>query len=525
MRRSLSILGILLLLAWQAAAQVSTASIGGRVVDGRGPVEGVTVVAVHQQTNAQYYAVTGQGGWYQLLDVLPGGPYTLRISYFGYDPLTARNVYTYAGQHTVVDADLEERTCHLRIDEASTSVRVGEGLVGGYTPVAPTGYEFLSQQIYTDIPFDVRREASLSGAEPLRVIRSGGRTLRTSAYGFYGHGDEAGLTFSAPLTNDDCQLFAGLRYNGPDGLGGAGRFDARLNQAMHFDAQAGWLSASDRWASAALTARLSDGRASNRTQAGWYDDASGREWLLTDDFTLAAGRHRLLFGGQLAYGSVPLSGFELDSSFTRFDVYLQDAVRLGRRLSLLAGARFSFPFAFSPRLSLCFDVTGTGAVVLRAGTAVYGRHDEGSVWRNLIAIDTRLPLDFRLTLEASGGRSLRRLFYISTNNLIYRRYDLTARLERPFSDNLWAVASYTRSSGVVRNHFIGGFSYRASWLEDYATTLSLLYSQEKTKALEARLSQDLHITALGRIHAFQLTGYLRRAPGTTSVLVGLRYYL
>ena len=84
---------LFLLLLWlglPAAAQVTTASISGRIFDENGPIEGVTVVAIHQPTNTQYYATTGRGGWYQLLDVLPGGPYTLRVHYFSYKPLTVR---------------------------------------------------------------------------------------------------------------------------------------------------------------------------------------------------------------------------------------------------------------------------------------------------------------------------------------------------------------------------------------------------------------------------------------------------
>ena len=129
---------LFLLLLWlglPAAAQVTTASISGRIFDENGPIEGVTVVAIHQPTNTQYYATTGRGGWYQLLDVLPGGPYTLRVHYFSYKPLTVRNLFTYAGQNVVVDADLEAGTSEIRIDEAATSLRLGASLGGGAVPV------------------------------------------------------------------------------------------------------------------------------------------------------------------------------------------------------------------------------------------------------------------------------------------------------------------------------------------------------------------------------------------------------
>ena len=155
---------LFLLLLWlglPAAAQVTTASISGRIVDENGPIEGVTVVAIHQPTNTQYYATTGRGGWYQLLDVLPGGPYTLRVHYFSYKPLTVRNLFTYAGQNVVVDADLEAGTSEIRIDEAATSLRLGASLGGGAVPVSPLGFDLVSQEIDTPVPFDVRQEAPL----------------------------------------------------------------------------------------------------------------------------------------------------------------------------------------------------------------------------------------------------------------------------------------------------------------------------------------------------------------------------
>lgn len=531
----------LLLLAWQAAAQVTTASIGGRITDGKGPVEGVTVVAIHQQTNSQYYATSDRGGWYQLLDVLPGGPYTLRFHYFGYDPLTVRSVYAYTGQNTVVDADLEAGSCRVHTDEAATSLRVGKALEGGAVPVSPTAYELVSQQVYTEVPFDVRQEASLYGYSRLRSVPTGGRQLQASAYGFYGSGDIAGLSLAAPLAGEDFRLFAGLQYSRMAGLCGVGRFDARLTESLRLDAEGGRLSDSENWAAAGMTKRIGDGRASNRTQAGWHASPSGSEWLVSNDFTLAAGRRRLLLGGALSHGAVPLAGAMPDSTFTRFDFYVQDAVRITRRATLLAGVRFAFPFAVSPRLSLYCDVAGTGAVILRAGTALYGRHTEGSVWKNQFAVDTRLPLDVLLTLEATNAVSWRRLFTIASNNLLGSRYSLTARLERPFADHVWAVASYTHDGGdLARDRFVGGFSYRAEYLGRYATTAALLYRGDRipvvsgdptsaghdwTNALEARLSQYLPFTLAGRDHRLLLTGYLRHTAGRPAFLIGINYNL
>ena len=560
---------LFLLLLWlglPAAAQVTTASISGRIFDENGPIEGVTVVAIHQPTNTQYYATTGRGGWYQLLDVLPGGPYTLRVHYFSYKPLTVRNLYTYAGQNVVVDADLEAGTSEIRIDEAATSLRLGASLGGGAVPVSPLGFDLVSQEIDTPVPFDVRQEAPLEGVSRLRMTPTGTNRFHGSAYAYYGatpslfgmlpgltSGAATGMTgvggliLSAPLASEDYQLFAGIQYDGVSGFNGSGRFDARLGSANRLDVSGGRLDGADAWASAGLTTSLRDGAASNRAQAGWYGTAGGRQLLFADDFTLAAGPQRLLLGVRAAHSD----DFALDSSATQFDVYLQDVIRMGRRMTLQAGLRFSFPFAFSPRLSLNWDLLGNGALLLRAGTAVYAVHGAGTVWKNLAAVDTRLPGRFYLTLEGIYGQTWEKAYYISYQNILDSHYALTARLERPLADRFWALAAYTRSDGVSRNRTLGGLSYRAEYGSRFATTATLLYSGYSYQGpdysssqlpapssqlpapevsrwlhcIEARLSQDLSIEIADRLHTLQLTAYARYNGQAAYLFGGIRYSL
>ena len=539
-----------LLATLPAAGQTGTATLGGRITGENGPIEGVTVVAIHQQTNAQYYATTNRGGWYQLLDVLPGGPYTVRIHYFGFDPLTVRAVFAYAGQNTVVDADLEARTTRVHTDAAATSLRLGPELGGGTVPVSPLGYDLVNQRILTPVSFDVRQESPLAGVSEQWMLPTGSNRFHGSAYGFYGQNVMpastghliAGATVATPLWSQDYELFGGAQYDAY-GLSAAGRFDGRLNASNRFGLTGGHLSyasGSQSWAGGDWFSTLGDGAASNRAQARWSSDPSVRQLLVADDFTLAAGRNRLLAGVQFAHRNFLLA----DSTASQVDIYVQDALRLGQRMTLLAGVRFSVPFAFSPRLSLYYDVTGKGSVVLRVGTAVYGRHGEGTVWKNLAAIDMRLPAKFYLTLEGIYGQSWRRAFYISTRNIMDSHYAVTARLERPLSDRFWSLASYTRSDGSVQDRIMGGFSYKAEYLRHFGTQLSVLYdggsiiddqspaSISWSHGFEARLSQDFSFQAAGRDHTLQLTGYVRRATAVISgstghleFLAGLRYIL
>jgi hypothetical protein len=537
---------LLALLALTAPAQSGTASLGGRVVDENGPIEGVTVVAIHQGTNAQFYATTGRGGWWQMPDVLPGGPYTLRIHYFSYKPLTVRGLYTYAGQSTVIDADLEAGTSYVHTDEAATSLRVGPELGGGTVPVSPLGFDLVSQRIYTPVVFDVRQEASLYGTALQWTAPTGSSRFHGTAYGFYGlanaspssvtPGFTGGLNLATPLGSQDFQLFGGAQYD-HYGLSAAGRFDARLGAENRIDISGGRIvdaTGSQAWAGGDWFASLIDGKASNRAQALWTSVPTQRQLLVADDFTFTAGPQRVLAGIQFAHQNF----LALDSTANRFDVYVQDMIRLGQRITLQAGLRFAFPFAFSPRVSLYYDLLGNSRVVLRMGTAVYGKHGEGTIWKNLAAVDFGLPLDFKLTVEGIYGQAWRRAFYISSRNVLDSHYALTARLERPLANRVWALASYTRSDGSMTDRVMAGFSYKALYFTRFATTISALYdgcsyvdelspaSLSWDHAIEARLSQDLGFLIGGRDHIFQLTAYVHSDfKANTQFLFGLRYTL
>lgn len=531
---ALSIL-LALLVGWTAGAQVTTATLRGRITDENGPIEGVTVVAINQITNAQYYATTGRGGWYQLLDIVAGGPFTVRIHYFGYDPQTVRNLYLYAGQNMVVDADLEAGETHVRCDDAMTAMRLGEqngvALGGGEVALSPLSYSLMGQRVYASVPFDVRQETSFAGTHIQAMTQTGSSLFHASAMGLYGtDGFIGNVAVSTPIGGEDYQLFAGLQYGSAGGFEGVGRFDARFNEAHRLDVSGGRLSG-EAWVAGGLTSAVGSA-GSNRFQASWCGDGTARELTFSDDFTYAAGAQQFVFGVQGGRMRDAL----LDTVATHFDFYVQDVIRFGRRLTVQAGLRFRFPFAFSPRASIYYDILGNGKVVLRAGTAVYGRPG-GSAWKNLGGVDVALPLRFRLSLEATYSQLVKQLFYIKAGNVAESQYAFTARLERPLFDGAWAVASYTHGDGPVSDRVLGGVYYKAAYAGHFATTLALLYDgrswiDDESPAsftwdnnFQARLSQDFIFSAGGRDHTLQLTAYTQRLAGVFQFTAGLRYFL
>ena len=68
------------------AQGVTTAAISGLVTDsGGGPLPGANVVAVHEPTGTQYGTATRNGGTYNIPNMRVGGPYTITVSFIGFE--------------------------------------------------------------------------------------------------------------------------------------------------------------------------------------------------------------------------------------------------------------------------------------------------------------------------------------------------------------------------------------------------------------------------------------------------------
>ena len=109
-----------------AYAQVTTASIAGRVSDAQGAVIGAPVVAVYQPTGATYYAVTDSRGAYRLSGLTPGGPYTVTVDVLGYRKVENQGIYAPLGETVTVNSDLEEESINL-----DAAVFVADGTESG----------------------------------------------------------------------------------------------------------------------------------------------------------------------------------------------------------------------------------------------------------------------------------------------------------------------------------------------------------------------------------------------------------
>ena len=95
--------------AVSAYAQVTTASLGGRVTDESGePVPGAAIVAVHEPSGSQYYGLTNGEGRYNITGMRSGGPYSVEVSCMGYQKVTYTDVTLQLAEVYALDAKLNE---------------------------------------------------------------------------------------------------------------------------------------------------------------------------------------------------------------------------------------------------------------------------------------------------------------------------------------------------------------------------------------------------------------------------------
>lgn len=110
-----------LFLAGTSFAQVTTSGMNGKVTgpDGNGLI-GATVVAIHVPTGAQFGGISDDQGFFRLPNMDVGGPYTLKVTYVGFEAWSQEGIYLTLGQTFKVNPGLK-----------STEVKLGEVAVIG----------------------------------------------------------------------------------------------------------------------------------------------------------------------------------------------------------------------------------------------------------------------------------------------------------------------------------------------------------------------------------------------------------
>lgn len=106
-----------------ADAQQITSALRGAVVDQAGrPVTGAAITVTNTTTGSRSTATTTDGGIFNVPELLPGGPYTVRVEAPGFTPKNVEGVLLVLGETARVD---------IRVDQAPEQVFVVNSLAAG----------------------------------------------------------------------------------------------------------------------------------------------------------------------------------------------------------------------------------------------------------------------------------------------------------------------------------------------------------------------------------------------------------
>ncbi|HVU98391.1 MAG TPA: carboxypeptidase regulatory-like domain-containing protein [Puia sp.] len=112
--RLLFLCSFLLFITVRLSAQVTTSTVGGTVTDQQGkPLAGATVEISFSDAGIKRHLVTGSGGDFLMPNLRVGGPYTITVSYTGFNPKTESNIFLELGQTNTVDFKLELSSANL----------------------------------------------------------------------------------------------------------------------------------------------------------------------------------------------------------------------------------------------------------------------------------------------------------------------------------------------------------------------------------------------------------------------------
>lgn len=101
------ILSAMFSFAFVMNAQVTTSALSGLVLDeNQQGMIGATVTAIHVPSGTKYNAVTNMDGRYTINGMRPGGPYTVTVSYVGYDTKEVNDVTLQLGNTYNLDAPM-----------------------------------------------------------------------------------------------------------------------------------------------------------------------------------------------------------------------------------------------------------------------------------------------------------------------------------------------------------------------------------------------------------------------------------
>jgi len=95
-------------------AQVTTSTLSGKITETDGqPLPGATIVATHVPSGTLYGASANAQGSYSIQGMRPGGPYTVNVTFIGYQTQSYTEITLLLGENTTLNSSLAPTTTEM----------------------------------------------------------------------------------------------------------------------------------------------------------------------------------------------------------------------------------------------------------------------------------------------------------------------------------------------------------------------------------------------------------------------------
>ena len=140
-----TLLALLLTSTAMLCAQATTASLGGRITSDDLGLLGATIQAVHTPTGTLYGTTAQDDGYYNLTNLRVGGPYTVTVSYIGYQTDITEGLSLKLGEKRQLDIVLTEdgQTLDQVVVSARKNSVINSDRTGAATQIGTTELERL----------------------------------------------------------------------------------------------------------------------------------------------------------------------------------------------------------------------------------------------------------------------------------------------------------------------------------------------------------------------------------------------
>lgn len=209
MRKQLMmIITLVIVFSMTAVAQVTTSSLNGFVKDDKGAVlAGSTVKVTHVPTGTVYQTSTGKDGRYVLVNLIPGGPYTVEVSNVGFSSYTENNLNLPLGENVTVDAAMT--TTATVLSGVTVTATTAKRKTGASTSISKAQIAALpslsrSLQDYTRITPQANGNSFGGMSNRFNNITIDG-AVNNDVFGLSGSGTPGGQAATTPISIDAIQ--------------------------------------------------------------------------------------------------------------------------------------------------------------------------------------------------------------------------------------------------------------------------------------------------------------------------------